>query len=232
LVPVASSSGLGIRIAPAALSLAVGVLLQDLGDAEVEHLDGAGLGDEDVVGLEVAVDDALHVRARERAQDRDHDLHRAGVRQALAVLGQVGERLAAQELEHDVRRAAVLADLVDHDDVVVLAERGGARLDAEPLGLFGLVRLQELDRDAAAEPDIAGEEHAPHPALADHLDDLVLVDPDAGVQRRADRVDDATMKKSSGCGSVTGSLSEAIAFDGSRSSGMNQTPARDPRELR
>ena len=63
-VPVASSSGLGMRIAPADFSTCRGRrLLEHLGDAEVEHLDRAGLGDEDVVGLEIAVDDALLVRA-------------------------------------------------------------------------------------------------------------------------------------------------------------------------
>ena len=41
--------------------------LEHLRDAEVEHLDVAGLGDEDVVGLEIAVDDALAMRALERA---------------------------------------------------------------------------------------------------------------------------------------------------------------------
>ena len=40
----------------------------------------------------------------------------------------------------------------------------------------GWLRLQELDRDAAAEPQIAGEEDGAHAAFADHLDHLVLVD--------------------------------------------------------
>src|SRR6185436_12233370 len=175
--------------------LALRVLLQHLGDAEVEHLHRAGLGHEDVVGLEIAVDDAGAVRALERAQHRGHDLDGARVRHALAVLDHRGQRLAVQELQDDVRlaglllRAAVLADLVDDDDVVVLAARGGARLDEEALPDLGLVGLQELDRDAAAEPEIAGEEHGPHPALAEQLDHLVLVDADAGVRRRARRVD-------------------------------------------
>ena len=95
--------------------------------------------DEDVVGLEVAVNDALAVRALERLEHRDHDLDGARVRQLWPPLMLLGQRLAVEELEHHVRRAGVLADLVDHDDVVVLAARGRARLDEESLRQLGLV---------------------------------------------------------------------------------------------
>src|SRR5204863_410530 len=69
-------------------------------------------------------------------------------------------------------------------DVVVLAARGGARLVEEALGQRGLARVQELDRDAAAELEVAGEEHAARPALADQLDQLVVVDPITGARCR------------------------------------------------
>ena len=39
--------------------------VQGAGDAEVHHLDRAGLGDDDVRGLDVAVHDAVLVRVRE-----------------------------------------------------------------------------------------------------------------------------------------------------------------------
>ena len=52
-----------------ARSLAV----NELGQAEVEHLDEGGVvaarDEEDVLGLEVAVDDAVRVRGRERVGD-------------------------------------------------------------------------------------------------------------------------------------------------------------------
>ena len=82
----------------------------------------------------------------------------------------------------------VLADFVDHDDVVVLAARGRTRLDEEPLRQLGLIRLEKLDRDATTEPQIAGEVDGPHPAFADHLDHLVLVDADARVRHRRHRM--------------------------------------------
>src|SRR5690606_11667678 len=63
------------------------------------------------------------------------------------------------------------------------------RLDEEPLRDLRLVRLQELDRDAATEAQVAGEVDGAHAALADHLDHLVLVDANAGVWRGARGVD-------------------------------------------
>ena len=71
LVPVASSSGLGMRIAAPDASLRARAGLEDLGDAEIEDLDVAVVENEDVVGLEVAVDDAVAVRRpRARAASR------------------------------------------------------------------------------------------------------------------------------------------------------------------
>ena len=50
------------------------------GDAEVEHFDEVGLarpvGEDDVVRLQIAVDDALLVRLLERAADLPQDLER------------------------------------------------------------------------------------------------------------------------------------------------------------
>src|SRR5665647_2395376 len=70
--------------------LACGLGLGRLGDAEVEDLDDVRrtiTGDqEDVLGLEVAVDDALRVRGRERAADLARDPERArDVHRALAL---------------------------------------------------------------------------------------------------------------------------------------------------
>ena len=50
---------------------------RDLGDAEVENLDDVGrvgpLDEEDVAGLEVAVDDACFVRGLDRRGDLQHE---------------------------------------------------------------------------------------------------------------------------------------------------------------
>ena len=108
-----------------------------LRDAEVEHLDLARARHEHVLGLEIAVDDAELVRAGERARDRQHQLDDARRRQQRAAPNapiDVAQRLALEELEHHVRHALELVDLVDDHDVLVIALRGRARLDEEPLG--------------------------------------------------------------------------------------------------
>jgi hypothetical protein len=159
------------------------LVLHDLRDAEVEHLHGAGLGDEDVVGLEIAVDDAELVRGDERAHDRDDQLDRAADRELLAALDQLLQRLALQVLEHHEGRLPVLADLVDDDDVLVAAARGRARLDEEALRQLGLRGRQELDRDAATELGVAREVDHAHAALAELADQLVLRDAHARTRR-------------------------------------------------
>ena len=75
----------------------------DLGEAEVEDLHRAVGMDEDVLGLEVAVDDAARVRGGEAARD----LRRPGERPAAghrAAGEQVGERLPFEQLGDEVGR--------------------------------------------------------------------------------------------------------------------------------
>ena len=69
-----------------------------------------------------------------------------------------------------------LVDLVDDDDVLVVAVRGRARLDEEAIGDVARRVEQELDRDAAAELGVARGEHHAHAAAAELADQLVLVD--------------------------------------------------------
>ena len=52
------------------------------GDAEVHHLDRAVVGDHDVRGLDVAVDDAVAVAVAERVEDALGDPQRLGRRRA------------------------------------------------------------------------------------------------------------------------------------------------------
>ena len=90
--------------------------LCQLGEAEVEDLDASVFGDEDVLGLQVAVDDALLVRGRQALGD----LRRVVDRPCAARSGRPrarAERLALEQLLDDVGRAVVLPDVVDRRDV-------------------------------------------------------------------------------------------------------------------
>ena len=75
-------------------------LCASLGQAEVEHLDGAVGPDLDVGRLEIAMNDALLVRGFERLGDLPRDRERLVERERPA-RDAVGERLALDQLHHE-----------------------------------------------------------------------------------------------------------------------------------
>ena len=136
------------------------------GEAEVEDLDEAAVGEHDVGGLEVAMEDAEVVGGGEAVGGLD-----AGGEDELEAGGAFGdelvEGLAGDVLHDDVGFFAVtafgggLADVVDGADVGVvdgggetgLAELGGAHLlDGE------VAALEELEDDGALEEGVVGED--------------------------------------------------------------------------
>ncbi len=97
-------------------------LFDDAGDAEVRDFDGAFPRDEDVRGLYVAVDDPAPVRVVERLQELpDHPPRESLTQTALGrTLEHAPHVLPFDVLGHDERNLAVLADVVDLDDVLVV----------------------------------------------------------------------------------------------------------------
>jgi len=71
------------------------------GEAEVGDLHVAEIVDEDVLGLQVAVDDLLRVRMVDGARDLHRDLQRLGRRRP-ALADDLAQRLAVHELHHEV----------------------------------------------------------------------------------------------------------------------------------
>ena len=84
--------------------------VRELGEAEVEDLHAAVVGDEDVLGLQVPVDDPLLVRRREAADDLERVVDRLA-RRELAAGEDRAQRLALEQLLDDVGRAVVFVPM-------------------------------------------------------------------------------------------------------------------------
>ena len=70
--------------------------------------------------------------------------------------------------------------VVDLDDARVVNQRGGAGLDEEPphhLGIPGALGHQHLDRGAAVDALVLGEEHLAHRAFAQLGDGFEATEP-------------------------------------------------------
>jgi hypothetical protein len=156
-----------------------------LREAEVEDLDPFARQDEDVLGLEIAVRDAVVVRHGQALGELAAEVERGGDRQGPA--GQpVAQRLPVEQLGDEVLAALVGADVVDRQDRRVVQRRGRARLlleAADAVRILGERVGEELDRDRAAQTRIDRTVHLAHAAGADDAGDLVRTD--AGAARQA-----------------------------------------------
>ena len=162
---------------PGCVALSVGVSVstpdgfeggKELGDAEVEDLDVPVLRDEDVLGLDVAVDDPLLVRRGKAVSDLDGVVDGLLRRQGSAEL--FAERFALQKLRDDEGASLVRPDVVDDEDVGVIELGGGAGflLEArEAFGIRGEAGVDDLDRDVTAEPRVPRPVNLAHAARAE-----------------------------------------------------------------
>ena len=149
------------------------------GDAEVgdERALAAAL-EQDVLGADVAVDDARAVRVGERPGDLAQHARRLAGEQRPARADPLAERRPLDE-RHDhvdeARRARRRA--YDGHDVRMRERGGGLRLAQErlaQLGALGERGREDLDRDGPSEPDLAREVDDAHAAAADLAVERVL----------------------------------------------------------
>ena len=160
----------------------VGLRLDQLGEAEVQDLQVAVARQHQVLGLQVAVDDAVRVRAGEGARRLRGELEELAQRQRL-LRERLAQRAALHELHRDVERAGLVADVEHRHDVRVVERRRGAGLALEALAAVlarGELGPQPLDRDLAPEPRVARAEHLAHATRAERAQDLVGSEARAG----------------------------------------------------
>ncbi len=142
------------------------LLLGAVRQTEVEDLRLPFRREDDVLGLQVAVDDALTVRRRDRRQQLIGDAQLVGLAVERALAARLPQRLAGHQLEDDDVAVARLEVVVDEADVGVMELREDLRLAEQARARHGLeafVLAQHLDGDAAAEllvPRLVDEAHA------------------------------------------------------------------------
>ena len=163
------------RLGQLATGRALGLDVVHLRDAEVDDGDEVGdlvaRGQEDVLGLHVAMYDALALSGAERSATLLHQAHGARRRQRALDREQVREVLPVEVLHHEVARARRrLAEVGDVDDVSVADLRRALGLELEALdhlGSLGEVVAQHLDGHALLDAGVLGFVHQAHAAFAD-----------------------------------------------------------------
>ncbi len=137
------------------------------GNAEVRH-QRAAVVQQDVLGLDVAVDDLVTMRVLQGARHRRRDRHRIGNRQMPLAVEPLAERFALHVRHHVVDESVDLPGVVQRQDVGVLQVCGDADLVQEPFGAQGGRELgtQDLERDLSPVSQVLGEKHRRHAAVA------------------------------------------------------------------
>ena len=181
LVKNSCAARVGIFEAPDGRSV-----VNNFGQAEIENLGVAALGDENVRWLDVAVDDALFVRGLERVGDFDGEIER-GIHGEWPAGDEVLERLALHEFHGDEQTIPFLGNFVNCADVGVVQCGSCARFAAkafERLRIFREIVGEEFEGDGAAEVYVFGFVHDAHTPATEFFHDAVMRDGLAGERGR------------------------------------------------
>ena len=144
--------------------------------AEIENFDESAFRDEDVRGLDIAVDNSLGVRRFQCVGDLEGNANDL-IRGHGFALHHHAQRLPFQQLHAYVVPALVFANFVDRADVRMIQGRSGPRFALEPLkvGRIGCkIFGQQLQRDFAAQFRVPGAVHHSHPAGTKLVQKLIM----------------------------------------------------------
>ncbi len=137
---------------------------------QVAVLPPALLRDEDVGGLDVAVDEPVRMRAGQGLRDLIAKVDGPRRLERRLACKQSGEVLTVDVPHRYPQLAVRLAGRIDRDDVRVIEGRGMLRLGQEPLPearVGGELLRDELQRDAALQPEVLGEVDDAHTSTSD-----------------------------------------------------------------
>ena len=172
---VVGGSHRGARAGLRGVLLLVGKLHQP----EVAELGDPVPREHDVVGLDVAVDQAVVERVVEGPADLGDDVDRAALVDRATPLEQFADGGSVDELHGEIMNVVGLADVDPLDDVgvVELGHRPGLAQEPLPEPVVGSVLGREaLDRHDPVHRYLQGLVDGAHGALADLADDLVALD--------------------------------------------------------
>ena len=150
----------------------------DLRQSEIQHLGVPALGDKDVGGLDVAMDDSFRVRCVQRIGNlnsqgqQDFQLERSP---GNAVL----QRQAVKEFHDDEGLAVLLINFVDGADIRVVQGRrrlGLALKTPQGLGITGNIFRQKLQGHETAQLQVFGLVDNAHAAAAELFNNAVMRD--------------------------------------------------------
>ena len=160
-------------------------VVRPAGDPEVRQhnsfMAAVGIGDQQVGGLDVAVQQSALVGIVECFGDRRHDAHHLVRRHARWIpLGEQATGVGALDVVHrNPQLTLVFAAVVHLDDVRVPQRRGNIGFPVEPLAVLVVGthrRRQHLERVAAREPRMLGQIHLTHPAGDERPQDRISRD--------------------------------------------------------
>jgi hypothetical protein len=127
--------------------------------------------DDDVLGLEVAVEDPVPVRVRDREGDLADEPRRASGLEGTGLLDDAAERRPGRELHHVVRLVPLEPGAEEADDPRMRDPGEGLRLALEPserIRARGPVAAEDLERERVTrKARVARAEDGAHASLAD-----------------------------------------------------------------
>ena len=149
-----------------------------LSQSKIENFRLAAGGDEDIRGLDIAMNDAARMGGIERIGDLRAEIEQ-GIRGHGPAADAFTKRLPFKDFHHQIGAPIVFADVVNRADSGMIQRRCGARfaLEAFERGRIACeVRGEKFERDLTTQARIFRAKYLPHAAAAQRVENAVMRD--------------------------------------------------------